>query len=202
MDKLFRHIIPKTVIDIGAHVGDFSKQIYFKNPECKIIMVEGNPNCEAHLRLLGKPYDITALSDKVGFADLYIEKINSIPTGASFYKENTQWYSEGKYDILTVPTCTLDDKNYFENLQIDLIKLDVQGAELDILNGGEKTLNRTQYVLIETSLVEYNLNAPLMDEIVNKMNEYKFVIVDIIDYLKAGKSIIQLDLLFKRKLYL
>ena len=50
-------------------------------------MVEANRNCEQHLRLLGKPYDIIALSDKEGTAELYIEKINPIGTGASMYKE-------------------------------------------------------------------------------------------------------------------
>jgi FkbM family methyltransferase len=198
MDKLFKYINPSRVIDVGAHVGEFTKQIYYNFPECKIVMVEANPNCEPHLRLLGKPYDIVALSDKEGYGNLHIEKTNLTPTGASLYKENTEWYSEGKYEIITVPTSTLDIKNYFENQQIDLLKLDVQGAELDILNGGEKTLQRTQYALIETSLLEYNQNAPLIDRVVDKMKEYGFYIVDIIEYHKYNNIIFQLDILFKK----
>jgi FkbM family methyltransferase len=198
MDKLFKYINPSRAIDVGAHVGEFTKQIYYNFPECKIVMVEANPNCEPHLRLLGKSYDIVALSDKEGYGNLHIEKTNLTPTGASLYKENTEWYSEGKYEIITVPTSTLDIKNYFENQQIDLLKLDVQGAELDILNGGEKTLQRTQYALIETSLLEYNQNAPLIDRVVDKMKEYGFYIVDIIEYHKYNNIIFQLDILFKK----
>ena len=43
-----------------------------------------------------------------GFADLYIETIDPVATGASLYKENTDWYSDGKYKTITVPTKTFD----------------------------------------------------------------------------------------------
>jgi len=165
-------------------------------------MVEANPNCEPYLRLLGKPYEIVALSDKEGYADLYIEKINPVATGASLYKENTDWYGEGKYKTVTVPTKTLDSYNYFDEAPIDFIKLDVQGAELDILNGGEKTIKNTEHVLIEVSLVEYNQGAPLIDKIIDKMKEYGFYMLDIVEYHQFphlyNKLIFQIDIIFKR----
>lgn len=202
MDKLFKHIAPKRAIDIGANVGDFTKRLYYRYPECRIVMVEANPNCEPYLRLLGKPYEIVALSDKAGHADLYVEKINPVATGASLYKENTDWYGEGKYETVTVPTKTLDSCNYFNGEPIDFIKMDVQGAELDILKGGEKTIKNTQYVSIEASLAEYNQGAPMIGDIVDKMSEYGFYILDIVEYHSFphlyGGAIFQLDILFKR----
>lgn len=165
-------------------------------------MVEANKNCEPALRLLGKPYDIVALSDKEGFADLYIEKINPIPTGASLYKENTDWYAEGKYETIRTPTATLDSRNYFNGEPIDLIKIDVQGSELDILKGGERTVKNTSYLLIELSLLQYNQGAPLIEEVIDKMIEYGFCIVDILEYHSFpqlyGGAIFQLDALFKK----
>jgi FkbM family methyltransferase len=165
-------------------------------------MVEANPNCEPHLRLLGKPYEIVALSNKEGYANLYVETINPVATGASLYKENTDWYGDGKYETINVPTKTLDSCNYFKGQPIDLIKIDVQGSELDILNGGEQTIKNTEYVLIEASLAEYNQGAPLMKDIVDKMNEYGFYILDIVEYHSFphlyGGAIFQLDILFKK----
>jgi FkbM family methyltransferase len=161
-------------------------------------MVEANPSCEPYLRLLNQPYEIVALSDKQGYADLYVETINPIATGASLYKENTEWYDEGKYKTIKVSTKTLDSCNYFNNEPIDLIKIDTQGAELDILNGGQETLKRTQYALVETSLAEYNQSAPMIDEIVDKMNECGFHITDIIEYHIYNGLIFQLDILFKK----
>jgi FkbM family methyltransferase len=165
-------------------------------------MVEANPNCEPYLRLLGKPYDIVALSDKEGYADLYVEKINQVATGASLYKENTEWYGDGKFETLKVPTKTLDSYNYFESEPIDFIKIDVQGAELDILNGGFNTIKNTQYVSLEVSLVEYNQGSPLIGDIVDKMREYNFYMLDIVEYHSFPQlfegAIFQLDILFKQ----
>lgn len=165
-------------------------------------MIEANKNCEPALRLLGKPYQIVALSDKRGYADLYVEKINPTATGASLYKENTEWYEEGKYETVSVFTDTLDNRNYFNGEPIDLIKIDVQGAELDILKGGEKTMQNTSYALLELSLLEYNQGAPLIGEVVDKMIEYGFCIVDILEYHRFpqlyGGAIFQIDALFKK----
>ena len=202
MDKVFKYINPKRAIDIGANVGNFTKHLQYRYPECKIVMVEANPNCEQYLRLLSKPYEIVALSDKEGYADLYVEKINPIATGASLYKENTDWYGEGKYETVTIPTKTLDSCNYFNGQKIDFIKIDVQGAELDILKGGEQTIKNTDYVSLEVSLVEYNQGAPLISEIIDKMREYNFYMLDIIEYHSFpqlfGGAIFQLDILFKQ----
>lgn len=198
MEKLFKYINPKRVIDVGAHVGEFTNKISDKFPTCEVIMVEANPNCEPHLRLQNKPYDMVALYYKQGYESLYVEKINPIPTGASIYKENTIWYGEGKYETIQIPTSTLDIKNYFNGETIDLLKMDTQGSELDILNGGKKTLERTEFVLIEVSTVEYNVNAPMMDKVVEKMIECGFYIVDIVEYHIHDGLIFQLDILFKK----
>jgi|LakMenEpi03Aug12_release.lakeMendotaPanAssembly.Ray.scaffolds.fasta_scaffold490002_2 FkbM family methyltransferase len=203
MEKLFKYITPEKVIDIGANIGNFTNQIISQNPNCKVVMVEANPNCEGHLRLLNKPYHIVALSDREGYADLYVEIINPIATGASLYKENTDWYGDGKYKTITVPTKTLDNCDYFNGEVIDLIKIDVQGAELDILNGGEKTIKNTKYVLSEVSLVEYNQGAPLIGDVIDKMKEYGFNILDIIEYHSSPTlykgAIFQIDVLFKNE---
>lgn len=202
MDKLFKHINPTRAIDIGAHVGNFTKQLSYRYPSCKTVMIEANPNCEQYLRLLSKPYHIMALSDKEGYADLYVEKINPVATGASIYKENTDWYGEGKYETVRVSTRTLDSLNIYDNKPIDFIKIDVQGSELDILNGASQTMNRTEYVSCEVALAQYNQGAPLIGEVVDKMRDYGFCIIDIVEYHSFPQlydgAYFQLDLLFKK----
>lgn len=196
--KLINYSNPKRLLDIGAHVGDFTNNIVRLAPNCDAIMVEANPNCEPYLQKSKFGYDMVALSDKQGKAELFVEKANAIGTGASLYKENTDWYADGKFEKVEVELDTLDNRKYFGYEVIDLIKMDVQGAELDILNGGRKTITRAKYVLIETSLVVYNQGAPMIDAIVPKMKEYGFYIEDIIDYLKfSSNQIAQMDILFK-----
>jgi hypothetical protein len=196
--KLINYSNPKRFLDIGAHTGEFTQNILRLAPECQVVMVEANPNCEPYLQKLNHGYDILALSNKQGKAELFVEKANMLGTGASLYKENTEWYADGKFDKVEVELDTLDNKKYFGYEVIDLVKLDVQGAELDILEGGRKTITRSKYVLIETSLVVYNHGAPMVDAIVPKMKEYGFYMEDILDYLKFNKNqISQMDILFK-----
>ena len=195
MDKLFRHIKPATALDIGAHVGNFTKELYYQFPECQIVMIEANRECEPYLRLLGKPYEIVALCDRDGTASLYMEDVNPIGTGSSLYKENTGWYTQGKTQ--TVTTKRLDTCNYFNGAPIDFIKMDVQGAELDVIRGGENTIKNTTFVLAEVSLLQYNEGAPLVDEVVEKMISLGFCIVDIVDYHRMDNVIFQMDILFK-----
>lgn len=198
MDKLFRHIKPKTLLDIGANIGIFTKDILSTIPNCNVIMVEANPNCEPYLKEIGQPYDMIALSNKEGIAELYIENSNLLATGASLYKENTIWYDDDKCHKQIVPVNTLDSRNYFEGKKIDLIKLDVQGSELDIINGGINTVLNTSFLLVEVSLLQYNQGSPLINNVVEKMIKLGFYIVDIIEYHKFENTIFQLDLLFKK----
>ena len=196
--KLFRYTNPRKVLDIGAHIGEFSQQVKRFNPEADVLMIEANPNCEPYLNKLNIPYQMVALSKEKGEAELFVEKVNEIGTGASLYRENTQYYADDKFDTVKVHTDSLDNLNYFEDQFIDLVKLDVQGAEYDILEGGRKTITRSGHVLIEVSLLEYNLGAPQIEAVVNKMKEYGFMIEDILDYQRSSENILfQLDILFK-----
>lgn len=196
--KLINYSSPKRFLDIGAHTGDFTKDLTRLAPDCDVIMVEANPNCEPYLQKLKYGYDMVALSNKQGKAELFVEKANAIGTGTSLYRENTEWYADGKFEKVEVELDTLDNRSYFADEVIDLVKLDVQGAELDILEGGRKTITRSKYVLIETSLVVYNHGAPMIDAIVPKMKEYGFYMEDFMDYQRfSNNQVFQLDILFK-----
>lgn len=46
----------------------------------------------------------------------------------------------------------------------DLIKIDVQGAELDILKGSMKIINNAKFLIVELQHVEYNQGAPLCNK--------------------------------------
>jgi FkbM family methyltransferase len=195
---LFNYIRPQYIIDIGAHIGNFTQSLMYYYPGCQCHMIEANPYCDPHLSKLNVPYTITTLSSTEKDGILYLEKINNIGTGVSLYKENTQYYQDGKYDALEVKTSTLDNLNIFSEKNIDLIKIDTQGSELDILEGGVQTISRTQYLLLEVSLLNYNEESPLIDVVVNRLRDYKFKVEDILDYnYITDKQIFQLDILFK-----
>lgn len=198
---LFLKVNPKNFLDIGAHEGEFAWEVRKRYPECKIISIEANPYCEKYLQKIGVEYQIIGLSSDKTNKKLFFEKKNPASFGASFYKENTEFYDDGLFDTIEVESDTLDNRDFFSGQVIDFVKIDTQGSEFDILSGGKKTIKRSKYVLIECSTVQYNQGSKLIDEIVKKMKEYEFSVDDIFNFNKINNTIMQMDVLFKN-LYL
>lgn len=189
----------KSVLDIGCNVGDFSyaiKQVY---PDIKIIGVEANRNCENDLKNKNIEYKIECLSDKEEDVNFYITNLTDGKcTGASFLKEKHGiHYQEGNYTSQLIRTKTLN--NLFKNETFDLIKLDTQGSELKIINGGLDLILKSKFIILETNIIQYNENAPLQEEVFSFLKNINFT-----PYLKIGESkfpdgrIFQEDYIFKK----
>jgi FkbM family methyltransferase len=185
-------------LDIGANIGQFFHKFKDSFPHAYIHMIEANPHCEKHLTKLSSTYEIVGLSDKEGTLKFYTSATRPRAKGASFYPEHTfKNLDEKDILILSVPVRTLD--SYSFDRKFDLVKIDVQGSELDIIKGGTKFLQDVDFVLVEVSLTEYNQGAPLADEVIKKLEELDFYIVDVVDEHKNKKEeILQLDLLFSK----
>jgi FkbM family methyltransferase len=82
----------------------------------------------------------------------------------------------------------------------DIIKLDVQGFELEVLKGAGKYLNEVSYLIIEVSFKEYYYNQPLFLDIANYLSSYNFNIYAFGQQTPVGKELGQIDVLFKKKL--
>lgn len=59
----------------------------------------------------------------------------------------------------------------------DLIKIDAQGAELDILNGALQCLSHANDVILEAQTVNYNEGAPQADTVTAFMKDAGFRLV-------------------------
>lgn len=114
--------------------------------------------------------------------------------------ENTDHYS-GSYDIVAAKS--IDTLIIEKNLAPpNFIKLDVKGAELDILKGARKALNSCNVILMECPVVQYNIGAPKLEEYLNFMKEIDFLPLKIFEQHIDSGLLIQVDILFiKRKAY-
>lgn len=171
---------PKKILDIGANVGEFTIMCETIWPEVESNMVEANKNCEAKLSKLDQPFFIEVLGENDGDElTFYLTKDNDLCTGNSVYLEKTEHYSEDR--VIKEKRETKKVDTLFKGETFDLIKLDTQGSELDILRGSTEVIEDTKYVLIETSLKEYNIGAPLEKDIVGYMKSIGFGKYDILD---------------------
>lgn len=184
-----------SVLDIGAHHGNFYRELSKIKHIEKWLLIEANKNCESHLASLNVPFKIAMLSDRVKNQPYYQHKFDNTCTGNSYYRELSHHYKDENIIIDILTTCTLDD--IVNNEQYDFIKIDTQGAEIDILKGGLRTLKNAKLVLLETSVIPYNENAPLQKEVVEFMYSNGFNNHIVIDQLMLP-NIHQEDLLFTR----
>jgi hypothetical protein len=116
-------------------------------------------------------------------------------TGSSFFPERSNIRREEERLI----TERLDD--IAAHLAGPLfLKVDVQGAELQVLAGGAETLSRCELVQLEVALLPYNEGAPTILEVLTYMDDRDFVPLDICGFSRPNDiHLVQIDVLFARR---
>ena len=192
---------PRTILDIGAQIGDFYRECKQTWPDSQVMMIEATQECEPYLKETGGNYLIAVLSDTKKVVNFYKTKVADTNTGNSVYKELTSAYSDDNLIVEKRTTYTLDELYDGYTTTFDLVKLDSQGSEIDIMNGGSRLLKNTAVVILEVSHVEYNENAPLVDEVKEYMESIGFVYNMEIGqtYSNEFNGLIQKDLVFVNK---
>jgi FkbM family methyltransferase len=192
---------PRAVFDIGAFQGQWSEMAAEIFPNADYVLFEANADNGPEIRDTGYQYFIVALSGADGIQRPFFIAKNVVATGASLYRENTVYFAGDNAVVREVTTASLDTVVEVSGLPPpDLIKLDVQGSELDVLTGGKRTVARCDALIIETSILPYNEGAPLFAEVVSVVDKLGFKCVDICQMLRSGasKALTQIDLLFVR----
>ena len=150
------------VLDIGANVGDVTVAALNTYKDSRVICFEPVQKTFEILRDRLSPFGDrvelhkVALSNTTGEGEINITTFhgaNSIAPQASFHKEcNPHVQEMGKENIELV---RLDDYcARFPCERIDVMKIDVEGHELDVLKGGLQFIStRVDFIIIEVSLM-------------------------------------------------
>jgi methyltransferase FkbM-like protein len=82
-----------------------------------------------------------------------------------------------------------------------LLKVDVQGAELLVLDGARRTLQDTELVILEVSLLHLYRDGPQLHDVVGYMRERGFLVYDIVGghNRPLDGALAQVDLVFVRE---
>ena len=154
---------PSIIYDIGSAVGHWREVAHEIWPDARIFMFEANEDLKLFYDYYGwKDYHIGLLSDIDDKPVNYYYNEEFIG-GNSYYKENTDTYSWEKFRVLKSEKLETLIANKGWPMP-DLIKLDVQGAEIDILNGCGEILKYPQHLIVELQHMNYNEGALLAEE--------------------------------------
>ena len=126
-NKNFNHIL-----DIGAWVGTWSMAM---NKFCgRVIAFEPD---SLHYQCLVKNVTDDVETHKLAVGSE--EKLISL--SEDNFTQSKRIVGEGSIPMITIDSMKLDD--------VDLIKIDVEGYEMEVLKGAKKTLENVQYLMIE-----------------------------------------------------
>lgn len=167
-DRGFR---PKVVIDGGAHLGSFSLAAAELFPTAQFHLIEPQPACHTELRSLAAKYSNftiheVALARQAGTLDFVADGVPG--TGAHVSNNGTiQVRAESLDALLNVSP---DERA--------LLKLDLQGFELEALNGACRALQSVEILLTEVSFFAQSYEPPIA-KLVAFLDDHGFVLYDI-----------------------
>jgi len=191
--------VPGTIIDVGTGTG--TEELYCVFPDASYILVEPLVEFEPDLkrlcsRLRGE-YIIAAASDRPGCVEI---NVHEDLFGSSLFREAEGTAVDGQRR--EVGLITLDGVAVNRQLTPPLlIKVDVQGAELKVLDGASETLERTEVVILETLFFETLIGCPTIADVITYMKNRGFVPYDVFGalYRPLDDALSQVDLLFVRE---
>jgi len=184
IDELLREIEPRTIIDIGANIGEFSyyaDKKYFGR--IKIFAFDPDPitkQCfENNLGGINATFNLVALSNKLGEEDFYLKTDSA---DSSLHKPI------GESIKIKTKITTLD--SFFSKLELQqpvLLKMDAEGHEPEVLLGGIETLKHVNWISIDAGLERFGKSTSV--EVARILIEQGFREVDISDtHLVTGKK--------------
>ncbi len=138
------------VVDIGSNIGQYLFALKTSVPQARVYSVEADPIIFKLLKKNASNLNKVKifqkiLSNKSGSMNFYTSK--KFSTWSTLVKpEDDDAYTKTKVEVV-------DGDSLFEDLKhVDLLKIDVEGAEWEVLMGLKKTLKKSKYILIEISI--------------------------------------------------
>lgn len=160
----------KTLINIGAHNGDFAAFLcgYFKPEQCYLF--EPQPSQQEQLAALvarlgyGRVFPV-ALGDRTGKMKFY----------TNTHSPSSSLFPPGQVGMANFPEISDYRETEVEVRRLDealedcplppdiLMVMDAQGAEKAIVNGGSRVFRKVKCLLVEMSFVQFYAGQPLFE---------------------------------------
>jgi FkbM family methyltransferase len=165
-----------SVIDAGANRGSFTDAFLQLHKSRRLVLVEAIPELAEKLRAKyagwpGISVVSAALSDSNGVAPFQINRSEASSSLLPIDPRNSAWFSRDLRVARTVevPTITLPSLIEDQALEtVDLLKLDLQGAERFVVTGAGAALDRVRVIYTEVFFAPLYADAWLFGE----MNDF------------------------------
>ena len=161
---------PRKILDIGANIGFWTKTVKPIWPDAQYTCIEAWPKYEKHLKEIAHKYHIAVVGDSNREVKMYLREINKGNKKKITYTKGSTVFNIFK-DFETRQMQTLGEL-VGNDAQFDLIKQDVQGAEIMIMKGAPDIFTRAKYVVQEVNKFKDKKFPEIPCE--NEMDEFMF----------------------------
>ena len=175
--KFLKNKLIKTIIDVGAHKGEFIQNVIHIDGVTKIIAFEPQKKIFSILKkkfINNNKINLNnfALSDVVEKKLMKINKmtatstLNDINKNSLYFKFKSFLLNEKNSVIFEEEIDTITFDFFFKQEifdQITLLKIDTEGYEFNVLKGCEKKIREIKYVLIENQFSKMYKNVNFKD---------------------------------------
>ena len=196
-------LMPRTVIDVGAAYGAFTRLCHPVFPDARYLLIEPLEEYrplleEARQSLTSVDYTIAAASARDGEVAI---NVHPDLVGSSLYREvETGTGVNG----MTRAVCSITVDRFVREAGATgpfVLKIDVQGAERDVLEGAERTLGDAELVILEVSFFQFFEDGPECADIIAYMKARGFVPYDVVarQYRPLDNALSQADIAFVKE---
>ena len=194
---------PRFMVDIGAFQGEWTTMALTEFPAASVLMLEAQENKRPTLEAIkagghGKiDFRMAVMGPNDGDKVMFHEYENS-PTASSMLQDNASTPTRQVEKQMRTLDSILSTDGFPKP---DLIKLDVQGYELEVLKGAKQALLNAEAVLMEVSIIELYQNSPVLNEVTAFMSDQGFRTYDICSLLRRplDKALCQVDIIFVKE---
>lgn len=153
---------PKVIYDIGACVLHWTKAVKELWPEAEVVLFDAFE--PAAFMYEGYRHWVGVLSDQDG-REVPFHQNDRHPGGNSYYREigTKNLFPVGTHTVRRARTLDAIVREYGFPPP-DLVKIDVQGAERDVMVGGRQTIGAAQRLVVEMQHEARNDGAPMVLE--------------------------------------
>jgi FkbM family methyltransferase len=184
---------PSTIFDVGVAYGTY--ELYRAFPDAHYHLIDPTRESLHHMQMLQRQLRCDIHPVALGHCDGEVEiEIRPDIQGATMLEDH------GEREVLRhdrVPMRRFDSL-IGEIARPSLCKIDVQGAELMVLEGMTGRLDSLDAVIVETSTIASLKDGPEVHDIVHFMHDHGFVVADIVGMTRRplDGATAQLDVLF------
>lgn len=186
INTLIKNILkkdPKIIFDVGANVGDYAKTLRTKFPGAEIYCFEPGPETfnrlVANTKELDIHYNNVAVGSSNGTLTLFRGSADGDGAMVTAYKDTLSYlltFAGEPNESITCSMISLDDFCNNKKIQeIDFLKIDVEGHELEVIRGAATMIGENRVNIIQFEFNEFNVfSRSFFYDYYKLLPQYKF----------------------------